>query len=147
ADVGALEIGGAVGVGAGAILRRIARAGGRPALDGRGHENVGRTVVARPVTALGYVTDRRGRTAFSRALRIRRTGGVRARARLGDVAGAGARPALEERARDAVGRAVVAHPVAALGDVAVARCRAADGAALPVGRAVDVRSGAALGDV
>src|SRR5207249_4857643 len=88
AYAGALLIGGARGVGAGAELRDVARAGRGPALGGRRLEGV------------------------------RRAGSARARAELGLIAGTCRGPALHAGGLERVGRAVVGDAVAALGDVA-----------------------------
>src|SRR5207249_4160097 len=74
-------------------------------------------------------------------------GGARPVALLRDVTDTGGRPAYRAGGRRRVGRAVVAGAVAALGDVARAGGRTADGGALRVGRTARVRPGADLGGV
>src|SRR5581483_4386982 len=71
----------------------------------------------------------------------------RPRAGLGEVARPGGGTALDEGAGNAVRGAVVVDAVAALGDVADAGGGAADVRALQVGRAVDGRPVAGLGEV
>src|SRR5436309_3321145 len=130
-----------------AVLRRVTGAGRGPALDGARQEAVRRTIVADAVAALGDVADADGRTALGIALHVCGTRGVRARARLGHVAGVHRHTTDEAGGLEEVGRAVVADPVAALGNVAGAGRRPAHARLLPVGRASDARAGAVLGRV
>src|SRR5207244_3446027 len=117
AHAGALLIGGARGVGAGAELRDVARAGRGPALGGRRLEGV------------------------------RRAGSARARAELGLIAGACRGPALRAGGLERVGRAIVGDAVAALGDVAGAGGGAAGAGALRIRRTEAARAGAELCEV
>src|SRR5581483_5695965 len=112
-----------------------------------GLEGVGGAVVAGAVAALGDVADASRRAADGGALRVVRAGGGRPGAHLRDVAGAGGGATLGRGGLEGVGGAVVAGAVAALGDVADAGRRAADGGALLVVRASGGRPGAHLGDV
>src|SRR5439155_1582403 len=115
---GLLRVGRAARTRPGAELRRVTGPGRGAALRACGDEAVGRAVVPRPVAALGHVADAGRGPALIRALRIRRTVGTRARARLGQVAGACRRTAHHARRHEPVRGAVVGHPVTALGDVA-----------------------------
>src|SRR5205814_1035991 len=117
----ALPVRGTLGARAGAGLGHVAGTGGGATLHARGLEGVGRAVVAHPVAALGDVARPRRGTTHRRALPVRGTLGARAGAGLGHVAGTGGRATLHARGLEGVGRAVVAHPVAALGHVARAR--------------------------
>src|SRR5439155_4497336 len=71
----------------------------------------------------------------------------RTRAVLDRIAGAEGDPADRTRRLEEIRWAVVREPIAALGDVAAARRRAADRRALRVGGAVGARSVARLGKV
>src|SRR5439155_1111643 len=82
-----------------------------------------------------------------RLLGVRGTGGARAGAALGHVAGARRRTAYRARRLEAVGGAVVGRPVARLGAVTHARRRPAHGRALGVGRAAGAGAGAVLGKI
>src|SRR4029453_4229340 len=93
----------------------------RAAPDGGGLEAVGRTVIADPIAALGNVAVAGGGAALSGALRVGWAGGAAAGAVLRWVAGAGGRAALDGGGLEAVGGTVIADPIAALGNVAVAR--------------------------
>src|SRR5207247_3381506 len=110
-------------------------------------EEVSRAVVGDPVTALGGVTVPGGGPADGRALRIRGAAGATPRAELRYVADTGRGAALGRARLEGVGRAVVRGPVAALGDVAGARRRPADGRALRVGGAAGAAPRAELGQV
>src|SRR5207237_8531324 len=92
--------------------------------------------------ALGAVARARGRAADPRALQVRRTQGARPRTALGRVTDAGRRAADRGRRLERVGRAVVAGAVAALGDVARARRRAAGRRALRVAGTEGARAAA-----
>src|SRR5262249_7477681 len=137
----------AVGAGAGAVLRHVAQTRGGTAGCGRGDEAVGRAVVPDPVAELGDVAQARAGAALAGALRVRGAVGARARAEPGQVAVAGCRTARRRRRGKAVGRAVVADPVAELREVAVAGRGATRGRALPVGQAGGIGAGARLRDV
>src|SRR5439155_8838904 len=82
-----------------------------------------------------------------RAPRIRGAAGVAARAELGHIADTGPSAALGRARLEGVGRTVVRGPVAALGDVTVPRCSAADGRALRIRGAGGAAPGAELGHV
>src|SRR5439155_7823433 len=116
---GALHIAGARRAAAGAELGQVALAGGRPALDARGTEAVGRT------------------------------GGAGPGARHGGVAGTRRRPALGAARLERVGRARGTLSGAVLGDVACAERRAADGRGglQPIRGTRGARAGAGLGVV
>src|SRR5207248_2167649 len=111
------------------------------------HEAVGRADVRDAVAALGQVAFAGGRAADGRALRVRGAAGAASRAELGHIADAGRGPARGRARLEGVGRAVVRDAVAALGDVAVARGRAADGRALRVRGAAGTASRAELGHI
>src|SRR5439155_89117 len=145
ADGRALRVRGTGGTRASAGLGHVAGAGGRATLHARELEGVGRAVVAHPVAALGDVARPRRGTTHRRALPVRGTLGARAGAGLGHVAGAGGRATLHARGLEGVGRAVVAHPVAALGDVARPRRGTTHRRALPVRGTLGARAGAGLG--
>src|SRR5439155_203881 len=103
--------------------------------------------VARPVAAPADVERPRAGTTDRRALPVRATRGARAGAGLGHVAGAGGRATLHARGLEGVGRAIVAQPVAALGDVARARRGTTHRRALPVRGTLGARACAGLGHV
>src|SRR5439155_1519067 len=126
ADVRLLHVGGAGGVGAGAGLRRVAHAGRCPTLGAGGLEAIRRAGVVRPVAPLLHVARTRGQAADARSLRVERARRPGPGAELGRVARAGRRAARGGRRLEAVRRAVVVRPVAALLDVAWTRRRAAD---------------------
>src|SRR5439155_410220 len=147
ADGRALRVRGTGGTRASAGLGHVAGAGGRATLHARELEGVGRAVVAHPVAALGDVARPRRGTTHRRALPVRGTLGARAGAGLGHVAGAGGGATLHARELEGVGRAVVAHPVAALGDVARPRRGTTHRRALPVRGTLGARAGAGLGHV
>src|SRR5207248_1629417 len=73
--------------------------------------------------------------------------GAQAGAELGDIAGTPRGAALGRARLEEIGRTVVGDPVTAFGDVAGARCRAADGRALRVGGAAGAAPRAELGHV
>src|SRR5439155_36210 len=147
ADGRALRVRGTGGTRAGAGLGHVAGAGGGATLHARELEDVGRAVVAHPVAALGDVARPRRGTTHRRALPVRGTRGARAGAGLGHVAGTGGRATLHARRLEGVGRAVVAHPVAALGDVARPRRGTTHRRGLPVRGTGGTRAGAGLGHV
>src|SRR5205807_2474580 len=91
--------------------------------------------VADAVAALRHVADAGGGAAHRRALDVVRARDARAGARLREVAGAGGRTTRGAAGNEAVGGTAVADPVAALGDVADAGRRPADGRALGIVRA------------
>src|SRR5207244_125680 len=99
--------------GAVAGLGHVTVARGRAADGTHGPVRVGRAAVVHPVAALGHVAHTGRRAAHRRALGVGRTGGTRPVAALGHVADAGGGAALEGRGLEGVGRAVVAHYVAA----------------------------------
>src|SRR4029077_7839867 len=113
--VGLTGVGGAAGAGAGAALGDVTGAGGRPADGGGRGEGIRGAGVVDAVAALGDITDAGSRAADRRALGVGRTGLGAAVAGVGHVAGTRRRPADDEGAGHAVGRTVVADPVAALG--------------------------------
>src|SRR5439155_12545680 len=135
----------AVGAGPGTELGDVAGAGGRATLRGARLHHVGRAVVGGAVAALGGVAVAGRGPADGRALRVGGAGGGAPGAELGHVADTGRGAALGRARLEGVGRAVVRGPVAPLGDVAVPRCRAADGRALRVRGAVDTTARAELG--
>src|SRR5205823_2944347 len=141
----ALRVGGAGGAAPRAELGHVADTGRGAALGCARLEGVGRAVVRGAVAALGDVTVPRGRPADRRALRIRGATGAAPRAELGHIADTGPSAALGRTRLEGVGRTVVRGPVAALGDVTVPRCSAADGRALRIRGAVGARSGARRG--
>src|SRR5207245_2664151 len=129
-DGRALHILGASGAVARAVLGDVAHASRRAALGRARLEAVGRAVVADAVAALGHVAVARRGPADRSALRI---GGARravARTVVGQIADAGGGPTLDRRGLEAVHGTLVAHPVAALGDVALPGRRPADRRAL-----------------
>src|SRR5439155_235695 len=140
ADVRLLHVGGAGGVGAGAGLCRVADTGRCPTLGARGLEPVRRAGVVRGIASLVDVARAGRQTADVRSLRVGRAGGPGPGAELGRVAGAGRRAARGGRRLEAVRRAVVVRPVAALLDVAWTRRRAADAGLLLVGGARGTRA-------
>src|SRR5439155_1284203 len=142
ADGRALRVGGAVGAAPRAELGQIADAR-RGSARGRARpEGVGGAVVGGPVAALGDVTVPGGRAADRRALRVGGAIGAAPRAGLRYVADPGRGAALGRGRLEGVGRAVVREAVAALGEVAGARRRPADGRALLVGGAGGAAPGA-----
>src|SRR5207244_10930436 len=145
ADDAALHVRRAEGVDAGARLGWVAAADGGAADGPGGDEVVDGAVVPLPVAALGDIAGASRRAADRRALGIGGTRGARPRTALGRIADARRRPAHGARRRDVVGRAVVAHPVAALRDIARVGRGTADRRALRVRRAARTGSGAALG--
>src|SRR5439155_465277 len=147
ADRRALRIVRARGARPGACLGDVADAGGRTTRGTAGDEAVGRTAVADAVAALGDVADASGGPADRRALGIIRARGARPGAGLRDVAEAGGRATGRTAGDEAVGRAAVADPVAALGQVADTSRAPADGRALGVVRARGARPRARLRDV
>src|SRR5207249_3789495 len=131
---GALRVGRAGCVVAGAGLGEVTLAGRRATLDAGGPEGIGRAGGAGAgarrgdVAGLRGVTWTRRRTADVRALRVGRARRVLARAELGDVARPRNRPAFDGRGRELVLGAVGAVAGAELAHVAHARCGAALGA-------------------
>src|SRR5439155_802389 len=147
ADGRALRVGGAADARPRAELGQIADTR-RGSARGRARpEGVGRAVVGSPVAALGDVTVPGGRAADRRALRVGGAIGAAPRTGLRYVADPGRGAALGRGRLEGVGRAVVREAVAALGEVAGARRRPADGRALRVGGADDAGARAELGQV
>src|SRR5438094_172015 len=147
ADVDLLRIVGAAGTRAGAGLRRVTDAGRRATLDARGLEAVDRARIVRAVAPLLHVARTGGQAADAGSLRVGRARRPGAGAELGRVTGAGRRTAGGGRGLEAVRRAVIVRPVAALLHVARTRRRTADARLLLVGGARGTRAGAGLGRV
>src|SRR5437660_756112 len=149
AERGALRVGWTVIVHAVTALRDVARAAARPAR--RRTLGVRRAGDAVAVAGLGGIARARRRPADERPGRavegVGRAVGTETRAALRDVARTGRRPAGRRRGREGVERTVVGEAVAALGDVARARCRAARCAALGVGGTIGARARAVLGRI
>src|SRR5205807_496507 len=131
----ALRVRGARGALSSAILGEVADARGAAALGRARLEAVRRAVVAHAIAALRHVADARRWAADRRALRVRGARRALAGAVLGEIADAGRGAAFGRGGLEAVGRAVVVHPVAALGDVALPCGRTADRRALRIDRA------------
>src|SRR5207249_1710281 len=96
------------GVRARAMLGAVARPGGGATDDAGRQEGVGGAIVAEPVTALLAVARPGGGATHVGALVVRRAGGARPGAVLGQVAGPGGGTAHDRRRGEGVGRAVVA---------------------------------------
>src|SRR5262249_40045708 len=132
---------------AGAVLGQVADACRRSAGQRARLHAVGRAVLADAVARLGDVADVGRGAADRRALGIRRTRRRRPGAVLRQVAGAGRR-AADDRARlEAIGRTVVADPVAGFRRVAEVAGSATDRRALGVARTGVVATVAVLGEV
>src|SRR5439155_1131038 len=119
----------------------------RAAHGARRRERIRGAGVGDAVAALGDVARPGRRPAHGRALQIGRARGGGTRAVLRGIAPARGGAADRARGREGVGRAGVADTVAALGEVARAGRRPADGRALGVGGAEGARTGAGLGHV
>src|SRR5207248_1203378 len=100
-----------------AALGDVARAC-RRATDRRALRVGGRAVVAHPVAALRDVAHVGGGATDRRALHVRRAARTCSGAALDRIAGPGRGTTHHERRREAVGRAIVVHPIAELRDVA-----------------------------
>src|SRR5581483_3175355 len=135
ADGGALRVRRTDGRRPVAGLVQVAGPGRGPADRARRREDVRRAIVANPVARLDAVAGERGRAAYRRALLVRWAGRVRPVARFRGVADAGGGATRSTRRLDGVGRTRVGGAVAALGDVADVRRRAAHCRALRVRRA------------
>src|SRR5262249_33980146 len=103
--------------------------------------------VADAVAALGDVAGAGLRPALARPLLVGRTGDAGAITRLDGVTQARRRAAGRPTHREGVWRAVVVHAVAGRGRVARAGGDTADRRALHVDRAARTRAGALLGDI
>src|SRR5205823_4158955 len=147
ADGRALGVVRACGARPAAGLLDVADAGGRPTRGAAGGEGVGGAGVADAVAALGHVAQAGRGPADGGALRVRGTGRARPGALLRDIADAGGRATGRTARDEAVRRAAVADPVAALGQVADTSRGPADGRALGVVRARGARPRARLLDV
>src|SRR5205823_6157104 len=142
------HVGRARAAGTGADLRRVADAGRGATHGAAGLEAIDGARVVRPVAPLLHVARTGGQAADAGSLRVGRARRPGAGAELGRVTGAGRRTAGGGRGLEAVRRAVIVRPVAALLHVARARCRAADvGRLLRVGGTGGIRPGAPLGRV
>src|SRR5206468_3408623 len=130
ADRRALGVIRARGARPGAGLLDVADAGGRPTGGAAGGEGVGGAGVADAVAALGHVAQAGRGPADGGALRVRGTGRARPGALLRDIADAGGRATGRTARDEAVRRAAVADPVAALGQVADTGRGPGDGRAL-----------------
>src|SRR5439155_1459890 len=144
ADRRALLVGGARGARIRARLRDVTHAGGGPALEAGGLQDVGRAAVAHPVAQLRDVAAAGRRPADPGVLAVGGAACVTAGARLGRVARPGCRPAPRRRGLERGGRARAVAARTELGLVAWA-----DGPAAferrglePIGGAAAARAGA-----
>src|SRR5439155_1658288 len=157
----ALRIGRARRIRPGAGLRRVARAGRRPALHRRRLQGIGRAVDARPRTCLGHVADvgRRAALGARGGGRVDAPPAPVALVRAADVAVVRAGGAARRRRAGALPGLTAVHrraPAAVVARGAVGHGRAGAGVLVVAGRAVGlegvgrtggVRPGARLGHV